>query len=291
MIVASNIQHRSAQRSAIKKALIFSAFFIACYLPGLSLGQSCSGFSSQENARIAHIHDGDTVHLSDQRKIRLIGIDTPELARRRGQQQLAEQPFAVVARDYARQLIEQHGSKVALMPGIEARDRYGRHLFHIQLSDGSLLQNRLLEAGLAVAFTTPPNQQLSNCYRQSEKLARAKKRGIWSHTKYQPIDRRKLTSQHKGFHLVRGTVTHIGESKKAFWINFGHHFAARIQKTDLAFFTTPLHSLVGRQVLIKGWLRQFKNKHQVSLRHPSAIEILGTENVDSEITGAIDQTN
>jgi len=270
VIVASNIHHRSA----IKKALIFSAFFIACYLPGLSLGKSCSGFSIHENARIAHIHDGDTIRLSDQRKVRLIGIDTPELARRRGQQRLAEQPFAVAARDYARRLIEQHGSKVALMPGTEARDRYGRHLFHIRLTDGSLLQTRLLEAGLAVAYTTPPNQKLSHCYRQSEMHARAKKIGIWSHAKYQPIDSRKLTSQHKGFHLVRGTVTHIGESKKAFWINFGHHFAARIQNTDLAFFTAPLHSLVGQQVLVKGWLRQYKNKHQVSLRHPSAIEII-----------------
>ena len=274
MIVASNIRHRSAQQSAIKKALIFGAFFIACFLPGFSFSQSCSNFTSHEKARITYIHDGDTVRLSDQRKVRLIGIDTPELARRRGQQQLTEQPFATTARNYARQLIDQHGRKITLMPGSEARDRYGRYLFHIQLADGSLLQTRLLEAGLAVAYTTPPNQLLSHCYKQSEKLARTQNKGIWSHEKYQPIDSQKLTSQHKGFHLVRGNVTHIGESKKAFWINFNQHFAARIRKSDLMYFTAPLDSLVGQQVIVKGWLRQYKNKHQVSVRHPSAIDII-----------------
>jgi len=278
-MVASNIHHRSA----IKKALVFSAFFIACYLPGISHGKSCPAFNSHEIARIAHIHDGDTIRLSDQRKVRLIGIDTPELARRRGQQQLPEQPFAIAARNYARRLIDQHGSKISLMPGTEARDRYGRYLFHIQLADGSLLQSRLLEAGLAVAYTTPPNQQLIHCYRKSEKLAREKQKGFWTHPKYQPIDSHKLQPLHKGFHLVRGSVTHIGESNKAFWINFGQQFAARIRKSDLTFFTSPLDSLVGKQVIIKGWLRQYKNKHQLSLRHPSAIEV-----VRSEITKPVD---
>lgn len=282
MIVASNIHHQSA----IKKALIFSAFFIAYYLPGHSLGQSCANFTSHEHARVVYIHDGDTLHLSDQRKVRLIGIDTPELTRRRGQQQLSEQPFAAAARDFARRLIDQHGNRVALMPGTEARDRYGRYLFHIQLADGSLLQNQLLEAGLAVAYTTPPNQQLSRCYRQSERHARVQKKAIWSHVKYQPVDSHKLLPQHKGFHLVKGIVTHVGESKKAFWINFGHHFSARIKKIDLVFFSDPLDSLVGQQVIIKGWLRQYKNKYQVSLRHPSAIEI-----VETEIAKPVNQAN
>jgi len=264
-------------QSAVKKALIQGAFFIACFnLQPAAANTACPEFIDSKSARIAYIHDGDTVHLSDKRKVRLIGIDTPELARRRGKQQLPEQAFASIARDFARQLLKQQGSKVKLMPGIEAKDKYGRHLFHIQLADGSLLQTRLIEAGLAVAFTTPPNQRFSQCYLQTEQQARQLQQGFWTDPKYQVIESTQLTASHSGFGRVRGRVSHIGESKKAWWINFGQHFAARIHKSDLQYFNQPLQHLIGKRVIIKGWLRRYKDKHQMSLRHASAIEILST---------------
>lgn len=265
----------------LKKALITSAFFIACLLgAGISTSSyaqnalSCPSFVATETATIRYVHDGDTVHLNDKRKVRLIGIDTPELARRKRKHITPEQPFALEARDYARDLISQYGHQVRLMPGIEKTDHYGRQLFHIQLSDGSLLQSRLLKAGLAIAYTTPPNQQLSACYQNNEQLAREKKSRIWANLKYQTIPVNKLNSKHKGFHIITGKVRHIGESKKAFWLNFYGNFSARIDKRDLKYFNTPLQQFLEQQLTIRGWLRHYKNKAQMSLRHPSAIRLI-----------------
>jgi len=198
----------------IKKALLISAFFIACFLSPLSQSQTsthCPKFIASEAATISYIHDGDTLFLKDKRKLRLIGIDTPELARNRKNSFLAEEAFASEARDFARQLIRQFGNNVRLMPGVEKTDHYGRQLFHIQLSDGSLLQTRLLQAGLAVAFTTPPHQRLSHCYQQNELTARQLKKKIWSDTKYQKIPVSELSSEIKGFHIIQGKVRHIVE--------------------------------------------------------------------------------
>jgi len=261
----------------LRKALILSAFFIACHLAfpahaQIHLTENCPVFASSEKAVIRYIHDGDTVHLSDNRKVRLIGIDTPELARKIRHQLQPEQAFAKEARDYARNLIKQLGSQVNLMPGKEASDKYGRQLFHIQLSDGSLLQTRLLNAGLAVAFTTPPNQQFSLCYQQYEDQAKAQKKRIWDHPKYKSIPASVLTSEHKGFHIIEAKVSHIGESKKAFWLNFQNNFSARIRKTDIKYFSYPLHTLVGKTIAIKGWVSHYSGKAQISLRHPSAIK-------------------
>lgn len=262
-----------------KKALILSAFFIACHILPIPPAQAqtanrCPVFTSSEKAIITYVHDGDTVHLSDNRKVRLIGIDTPELARKTRHQMQPEQAFAKEARDYARTLIKQLGSQVNLMPGKELSDKYGRQLFHIQLSDGSLLQTRLLSAGLAVAFTTPPNQQFSRCYQQYEDQAKAQQKKIWAHSKYKNIATSALTTENKGFHIIEGKVSHIGESKKAFWINFNNKISARIKKTDIKFFSYPLPTLVGKTIAIKGWIRHYNGKAQISLRHPSAIKQL-----------------
>jgi len=265
----------------LRKALILSAFFIACYSaqpantqPLSSVSDACPEFIRHEKAIITYIHDGDTVHLSDKRKVRLIGIDTPELARKVRNRLQPEQAFAKEARDYARALIKQLGSEVTLMAGSEATDKYGRHLFHIQLSDGSLLQTRLLDAGFAIAFTTPPNQHFSQCYLQQEKLSKNQHKKIWSHQKYKPIQVSQLTNKISGFHIIKGVVRQIGESKKAFWINLKGNFSARIKKSDMKYFSKPLQTLVGQTIAIKGWVRRYKDKYQISLRHPSAIEQL-----------------
>jgi len=259
----------------LRKALLLSAFFVACHLSFPVHSQppeNCPSFISSETAFIRYVHDGDTVHLSDSRKVRLIGIDTPELARKTRYQLQPEQAFAKEARDYVRDLIKQLGNQVKLMPGTEPADKYNRQLFHIQLSDGSLLQTRLLNAGLAVAYTTPPNQKFSQCYLQQESAAKTKQIKIWGHSKYKNIAVNELSPKNKGFHIIRGRVRHIGESKKAFWINFQGNFSARISKSDLKYFTYPLQTLVGKTITVKGWIRHYKNKAQISLRHPSAIE-------------------
>lgn len=261
----------------IKKALIISAFFIACVFTTNTYSQSslsCSRFTATETASIAYVHDGDTIHLDDKRKVRLIGIDTPELAHRRKKHNYPVQAYALEARDFARQLIQQYGNKVGLMLGIEPADHYGRQLFHIQLSDGSLLQTRLLQAGLAIAYTTPPNQQLSLCYQAAESIAQEKSLNIWTNKKYHRLDANKLSSKHQGFHIIGGKVRHIGESKKAFWINFYGNFSARINKRDLKYFPFALRTLLEKEITVRGWIRHYKNKPQMSLRHASAIQII-----------------
>jgi len=266
------------QRLKIKKALTTSAFFIGWLLCAPLQANSfiqpkpdCKEFIATETATVRYVHDGDTLFLSDKRKLRLIGIDTPELARDHKNTVSAEQPFAREARDFVRRLISQYGHQISLMPGVEKTDRYQRWLFHIRLSDGSLLQSRLLQAGLAVAYTTPPNQLLSNCYQQAEHVAQQQNKNIWSAPKYQAIAAEKLQAKHRGFHIIKGKVRHIGESKKAIWLNFYGNFSARIDKRDQRYFHDSLNDLLEKEITVRGWLHHDNNKIRMTLRHPSAI--------------------
>ncbi len=118
----------------------------------------------------------------------------------------------------------------------------------------------------------PPNLWAQDCYQRSETLARSRKLGIWQQI-VTPDD--KLTLSDKGFHIIEGQVTRVGNSKKSIWLNFSKHFAVRIARKDLAQFTnTRFKQLQGRTLQVRGWLYGYKDKKIIRLRHSSMLEIM-----------------
>lgn len=121
---------------------------------------------------VVGVHDGDTVLCLDehntQHKVRLVGIDAPEIG----------QPFGTVSRDGLRALVlrksvtvHQHG-----------QDRYGRTLGSLEI-DGDDVALRMLAAGLAWQFTRySDDEHLAD----AERDARAARRGLWADGKAVP---------------------------------------------------------------------------------------------------------
>ncbi|MDH5185190.1 MAG: thermonuclease family protein, partial [Gammaproteobacteria bacterium] len=126
--------------------------FLALLSPPRLFAQPCLPPVIDEYATVRYVHDGDTLHLTDGRKLRFIGINTPELAR----DDLPQEPYAVEARQYVRGLLPT-GSRIGLVYGTEREDRHGRVLAHIVLADGSSLNRRMLEHGYAQYIAVPPN--------------------------------------------------------------------------------------------------------------------------------------
>ena len=75
--------------AVVKKASRVGAFFVSALLAA-ELAAQCPAPGSTQAVRVTRVVDGDTLHLADGRKARLIGLNAPELGRR-GQ---AAQPFA-----------------------------------------------------------------------------------------------------------------------------------------------------------------------------------------------------
>ena len=87
--------------------------------------------------------DGDTFHAGEL-TIRILGIDTPEVAHR-GQRGDKGQPYGEQASSLTRKLLSESVTVEYLPAG---RDRYGRLLAHVFV-DGELLGVKLIEASLA----------------------------------------------------------------------------------------------------------------------------------------------
>ena len=220
------------------------------------------------------MHDGDTVRLSDGRKVRLLGIDTPELARK-GK---PAQAFALQAKQALQDIVEPGYGKVSLQTGVEKRDKYGRLLAHLFSPDGQNINASLIRQGLAIAYTTPPNTAFSECYHQVEQQARDAGRGFWTLAKYRPVKDDDLLDSDTGFHLVRFKVKTTSTSARGWWLQ-GKHIKVHIRKRDFANFDPAwLQALRGRTVLVRGWLHPDRYKPErwryLQLRHPSSLQRL-----------------
>lgn len=135
-------------------------------LPLLAPGRAL-GFS----ARLERAMDGDSLVLTLQNgrseEVRLIGLDTPEL----------EQEWGEAAREYSRRFCG--GGRLELALDKEQRDRYGRLLAYVW-RDGKMLNEALLEAGLAVTLPVKPNTVFAQRFRAAQERAQAGQRGFWA---------------------------------------------------------------------------------------------------------------
>ncbi|MCC7408678.1 MAG: thermonuclease family protein [Phycisphaeraceae bacterium] len=134
----------------------------------------------QKSFSVVHVVDGDTLDVDqpdgkkDRTRIRLWGIDTPEMNFGKSED---PQPYAVEATTLTKSLAD--GRTVRLdLEASEIRDRYGRLLAYIWLPDGRCLNEELVRAGLARAdrrFAHPRMQQ----YIALEQEAKREHLGMW----------------------------------------------------------------------------------------------------------------
>ena len=251
-------------------------------LPAAAQAQpSCPDVPIDEWVQVRYVHDGDTLHLADGRKLRLIGINAPE----RERDEKPAQPLALQARTALQQAISNSGHKIGLVLGRQQRDRYQRTLAHAFSSDGANLQVELLEQGLAAAITFPPNTVFSQCYAEAENSARCQGHGIWSQPVHRPLPADQLGAQHTGFRIINGTVEHVSETGKGIWL-FMSELMIGIRTENLAEFdTSQLLALKGKRIEVRGWVNLKKNnankryrnginvKYYMRIRHPASLEL------------------
>lgn len=124
-------------------------------------------FFSAHTAAVARVIDGDTIELTDGKKVRLLGIDAPE----------KRQYYYEESTDRLKQLAE--GKKVILEKDVSNRDRYGRLLRYVYV-DGLFVNLEMVKEGYAFVFITPKNVKYLNEFLKAENEAKTRGIGIWN---------------------------------------------------------------------------------------------------------------
>ncbi len=253
------------------KASRVGAFFVlACFSQQPALAANCAPPETPAAVTVSYVYDGDTLALADQRKVRLIGINTPEAG---GAGSPAE-PLSIEARNRVRQILLGSGNQARMLLGEERTDHYGRSLAHLWTPDGQNLTALLLREGLGWALAIPPNTRLLDCYLAAEREARADSRGVWNRPAFAARDSARLSLRSTGFQRVHGRVIRVNRGGGATWINLEGRFAIRIPDKHLQWFTpAPDQTWVGRKLEVRGWVKQIKGELRVSVQHPASITL------------------
>ncbi len=157
------------------RAARFSCLFpvILCLaLLGLAAGCRVEPRAPRE-AVVAYIIDGDTLVLQGGQRVRVLGIDAPEMERN-GQpaQFLAHKSKAALA-DLTR------GKRIRLEYGRLRYDHYGRLLAYLILPDSSVANVEMVRLGLAHVYFHPPNMGHREELLAAQREALAAGRGVW----------------------------------------------------------------------------------------------------------------
>ncbi len=129
------------------------------------------GSGRRASASVTKHTDGDTLWLSGIGKVRLIGVDTPEVHG-------AAECFGREASAFVERTVPL-GTGVRYRLGVEERDRHGRALAYVWLRDGRFLNRLLVARGYATPLTVPPNVEYEELFLRVARRAREAGRGLW----------------------------------------------------------------------------------------------------------------
>ncbi len=153
---------------AITAGLIVLRFFAPSTKPVESVFEESS-------VEVSRVIDGDTLLLASGHRVRLIGVDTPETKHPdRPVERLGKQAYR-----FTQGLVGD--GPVRLEFDRERRDPYRRLLAYVYLSDGRLLNEELIRAGLSEAETRFPfRSDMKRRFESAEDFARAANVGLWA---------------------------------------------------------------------------------------------------------------
>lgn len=154
-----------------RTVFIVLAAAIALLLAGRDRGGTAPSHGSRGAASVERVVDGDTVVLSGIGKARLIGIDTPEVYG-------GVECYGPAASAYTKRMLPS-GTRVRYRAGVEPRDRYGRALVYLWLSDGRFFNGLLAREGYATPLAIAPNVQYASRFRELARAAHQADRGLW----------------------------------------------------------------------------------------------------------------
>lgn len=173
-------------------ALIFIA---GCSDKGFNIGTSneakvsipFGGAYNYENILVKRVVDGDTLQLESGERLRLIGIDTPEMheskklyrdSRRTNQDKETIKELGRRAYEFTKGLVG--GKRVRLEFDIEKHDRYGRLLAYVYLKDGTFVNAEIVKLGFSSLMTIAPNVKYEGLFLKLYQQARENRLGLWA---------------------------------------------------------------------------------------------------------------
>ncbi len=117
--------------------------------------------------KVTYVVDGDTIEIEGDKRVRLIGINTPE----------SGQPYFSEARNKLIELVLN--KRVRLEKDVSDKDQYGRLLRYVYVGD-LFVNLEMVRLGYANSYSYPPDIKYQDQLLAAEREAREKQIGLWA---------------------------------------------------------------------------------------------------------------
>jgi len=258
---------------------------------------------------VSRVIDGDTFELSDGRRVRLLGVDTPETVDHR-------EDVEWFGREAAKKLKEWISGKMVCLKKDRDKtqdiDAHGRLLRYVWITKGDSFVHpvryeisngvnaELIKQGYGFAYTNYPFQYLEK-FRKYETDAKRNNRGLWNRKKQKlwerEVERNKSLSRTCGRDNTicpEDTIRHIGEyrtvrffvrksynSGKAVFLNSKNDFrdpdnftAVIFEENKNKFPKEPADYYWGKTIDVRGKIVEHEGRAEIILERPYQIKIL-----------------
>jgi micrococcal nuclease len=182
------------RRMRMKKEFKYIQVLVLVLASAIYMGVKALPFPKAAAAKdefsvVSRVVDGDTLKLANNDRVRLIGVDTPEVHysdkllrdARKSRKDIKEiQEMGKKASEFTKALCD--GKRVRLEYDVEKRDRYGRLLAYVYLEDGTFVNAKILEEGYGQVMTIPPNVRYADRFLKLQQKARDGRKGLWAET-------------------------------------------------------------------------------------------------------------
>ena len=140
---------------------------------GVFYGCGAESQGPPQSAGVSRVFDGDTLVLEDGARVRLDGIDAPEMEHEGRPAEFLAHKAKMALTDLTR------GRKIRLEYDILRYDHYGRLLAYLFLPDGTFINAEMVRLGLAHVYPHPPNLRYQETLLQAQREALEAGRGLW----------------------------------------------------------------------------------------------------------------
>lgn len=235
-----------------------------------------SGFSSEKTYRsyanipisehdtgvIIVVYDGDTVgiefHDGRRRKIRLIGIDSPETNHSDEQIRLLAQLSKRFAFYYL------YRKQVTVMYDWEREDKYGRLLAYLWTEENGLFNEFILEEGFASAYLRFPFKDLyRKRFIQAEKSARISHKGLWREEPYPTVFLDKISSFIGQTAAVQYTCYDVQTKGRFIFLQSAEQIFSTLIPNNRENLFVDVKEFKGRVIRVQGFVEEYDGQPQI----------------------------
>ena len=150
---------------------------LALLLVAMAAGAVITLFVRPAEGQVTRVIDGDTIdvfHAGQEVRVRLLGIDTPEI----NHPERGEEPFGREASTFTRSKLLGKQIFLRVDPVADDHDIYGRLLRYVELEDGTDFSAELVRGGYARAMRSFSCSR-KDLYIALEREAQRERRGMW----------------------------------------------------------------------------------------------------------------